>query len=108
MTYSIGFRAPKTQELQHEFLNYLQDHLTGEGLYSDSDLTYQAHPAEISNAMVSKVSVMLQKMSWDKTHVADFLGHYLTEPKMDVVFRAKQKNNAVRIRETPCAKNRCY
>jgi 50S ribosomal protein L16 3-hydroxylase len=91
MTYSIGFRAPKTQELQHEFLNYLQDHLTAEGLYSDPDLTHQQHPAEIGDAMVSKVSAMLQNMSWDNTHVADFLGHYLTEPKMDVVFAPNKK-----------------
>jgi 50S ribosomal protein L16 3-hydroxylase len=91
MTYSIGFRAPKTQELQHEFLNYLQDHLTAEGLYSDPDLTDQQHPAEIGDAMVSKVSAMLQNMSWDNTHVADFLGHYLTEPKMDVVFAPNKK-----------------
>ena len=27
MTYSIGFRAPKTQELMHEFLSYLQDNI---------------------------------------------------------------------------------
>ena len=27
MTYSIGFRAPKTRELQHEFLSFLQDNL---------------------------------------------------------------------------------
>jgi len=91
MTYSIGFRAPKMQELQHEFLNYLQDHLTEEGLYSDPDLSDQQHPAEIGDAMVSKVSEMLQKMYWDKTHVADFLGQYLTEPKIDVVFVPNKK-----------------
>jgi 50S ribosomal protein L16 3-hydroxylase len=91
MTYSIGFRAPKTQELQHEFLSYLQDHLTADDLYSDPDLTYQQHPAEIGDEMVSKVSEMLQKMSWNKTHVAEFLGLYLTEPKMDVLFAPNKK-----------------
>ncbi len=96
MTYSIGFRAPKTQELAHEFLNYLQDTLVqdnvdAEDLYTDADLTLQKHPAEISSHMVKRVSGMLQKLTWDKQQVADFLGRYLTEPKLDVVFTPARK-----------------
>ncbi len=95
MTYSIGFRAPKTQELQHEFLNYLQDNIQTEGLYADADLSLQNHPAEISDDMVKKVSSMLQKITWDKNNVADFLGQYLTEPKLDVVFEPNRKISKV-------------
>ena len=91
MTYSIGFRAPKTQELQHEFLSYLQDNIAAEGLYADAELTLQNHPAEISENMVEKVSEMLQKITWNNNHVADFLGKYLTEPKPDVVFEPNRK-----------------
>ena len=91
MTYSIGFRAPKTQELMHEFLHYLQDNIASEGLYSDPNLTLQTHPAEISENMLEKVSEMLQKITWDKENVADFLGKYLTEPKPDVVFEPAHK-----------------
>lgn len=91
MTYSIGFRAPKTQELQHEFLNYLQDNIQAEGLYTDPDLKLQNHPAEISESMISKVSDSLQKMTWDKEDIANFLGKYLTEPKLDVVFEPSRK-----------------
>jgi 50S ribosomal protein L16 3-hydroxylase len=94
MTYSIGFRAPKAQELAHEFLNYLQDHheqSNAEDLYADADLALQEHPAEISEHMVKRVSSMLQKLTWDKQHVADFLGRYLTEPKLDVLFTPSRK-----------------
>ncbi len=91
MTYSIGFRAPKTQELQHEFLNFLQDNLNAEGLYADADLTLQQHPAEISDTMIKKVAAMLQNITWDKNNVAEFLGKYLTEPKPDVVFEQNRK-----------------
>ncbi len=91
MTYSIGFRAPKTQELMHEFLNYLQDNLNASGLYADPDLTLQNHPAEISVHMINKVSDMLQNITWNKNSVADFLGTYLTEPKPDVVFEPVRK-----------------
>ena len=91
MTYSIGFRAPKTQELQHEFLSYLQDNIQAEGLYADPDLKLQMHPAEISADMINKVSEILQKITWDEDKVADFLGKYLTEPNLDVVFEPNRK-----------------
>ena len=96
MTYSIGFRAPKTQELMHEFLSYLQDNidvggLNVDSLYRDPDLSLQNHPAEISEVMIKQVSKMLRKITWNNQHVADFLGQYLTEPKPDVVFEPSRK-----------------
>jgi 50S ribosomal protein L16 3-hydroxylase len=91
MTYSIGFRAPKNQELMHEFLNYLQDNISTEGLYEDANLQLQKHPAEISDVMVDKVNSMLHKITWDMQNVADFLGKYLTEPKPDIIFEAPRK-----------------
>ncbi|OQW70507.1 MAG: cupin [Proteobacteria bacterium ST_bin12] len=95
MTYSIGFRAPKQDELIHEFLSYLQDDLTLKNtqniLYSDPDLQLQNHPAEISDAMIQQVKSMLEKIHWDNNHVADFLGKYLTEPKLDVYFEPAKK-----------------
>ena len=104
MTYSIGFRAPKTQELQHEFLSYLQDNLSVEGLYADADLKLQNHPAEISDAMINKVGEMLQKITWDKNNVADFLGKYLTEPKLDVVFEPNRKLSKAEFNKQLAAK----
>ena len=96
MTYSIGFRAPKTRELMHEFLSYLQDNIDANGLgidslYRDPDLNLQNHPAEISQDMIKQVSTTLQIIAWDNHHIADFLGKYLTEPKPDVVFEASRK-----------------
>jgi len=95
MTYSIGFRAPKTQELAHEFLNYLQDHLppalNQATLYQDPDLTLQTHPAEISAMMVSKVHAMLKALECNPSLVGDFLGLYLTEPKPQIVFEPAKK-----------------
>lgn len=89
MTYSIGFRAPKTQELTSAFLDYLQDTPSQAGLYEDKDLSVQANPAEISDVMVDKVSKMLSEITWDNNNVSDFLGLYLTEPKPDVLFETQ-------------------
>ncbi len=96
MTYSIGFRAPKNQELASEFLGFMQDKVNQEsiplaGIYQDANLSLQAHPAEISQAMVASVSAQLQKIQWSTNAVAEFLGRYLSEPKTHVVFDANKK-----------------
>jgi 50S ribosomal protein L16 3-hydroxylase len=98
MTYSIGFRAPKNQELATEFLGYMQDKLNQEqltiaGMYEDSDLNLLEHAAEISADMVTKVAEILKKIQWSNSDVADFLGSYLSEPKPDVVFNANKKTS---------------
>ena len=98
MTYSIGFRAPKNQELATEFLGYMQDKLNQEqltitGIYEDADLGLQEHAAEISAGMVTKVAEILRKIQWSNNDVADFLGTYLSEPKPDVVFDPNKKTS---------------
>jgi len=96
MTYSIGFRAPKVQELATEFLGFMQDKLNKDanalpGIYQDADLTLQEHPAEIGSGMISKVADILKTIQWSNQHVADFLGSYLSEPKADVFFNPNKK-----------------
>lgn len=96
MTYSIGFRAPKNQELATEFLGFMQDRLNQDqltlaGMYQDADLTLQEHPAEIGNGMIGKVAEILRKIQWTNDDVAAFLGTYLSEPKADVVFDPNKK-----------------
>jgi 50S ribosomal protein L16 3-hydroxylase len=86
MTYSIGFRAPTTQEITTQFLVYMQDKLTLPGQYADPDLTLQEHPAEISEAMLLQWSTMIAEVQWGKSDIIDFAGKYLTEPKPHVYF----------------------
>lgn len=86
MTYSIGFRAPSAQEFGSEFLNYLQEHKTLLGQYRDPNLSLQDAPAEIGHPMISSVHQMLEGLKWDGEDVADFLGRYLTEPKVHILF----------------------
>lgn len=85
-TYSIGFRAPKAQELGTEFLAWLADHLDLPGIYTDPDLALQDNSAEISDAMVDRITDTLNAIRWDRNDVADFLGDYLSAPKPSVFF----------------------
>ncbi len=96
MTYSIGFRAPKHQELASEFLGFLQDRMMQDttqisGIYQDADLCLQENPAEISAQMIEKASDCLQKITWSKQTIAEFIGCYLTEPKPTVFYTPNKK-----------------
>lgn len=88
MTYSIGFRAPATEEMAHGFLMHLQDTITLEGRYADPDLRLQKHPGEIGRAMQEQIGDMIAKIKWSKRDVAEFAGRYLSEPKPNVFFGA--------------------
>ena len=94
MTYSIGFRAPSYAELAHEFLSYLQDNLAANknlnGIYCDSNLAIQTHPAQISDALISNIHAALNNIVWKSDNIGDFLGHYLSEPKNHVYFDTPQ------------------
>ncbi|MCB1959555.1 MAG: cupin domain-containing protein [Rhodocyclaceae bacterium] len=85
-TYSIGFRTPSVHELCTEFLNYLQERLHLDGLYADPELRSQRNSARIPTPMASKVERMTRRLRWRRKDVADFLGHYLSEPKASVFF----------------------
>ncbi|MDO9013115.1 MAG: cupin domain-containing protein [Gallionella sp.] len=90
MTYSIGFRTPAYQELAEQFLVYLQDRICVDGMYADPDLKTQAHPSEISAAMLRQVGQAVKQVRWDKEDIANFLGCYLSEPKPHIYFDAPE------------------
>lgn len=92
ITYSIGFRAPTTEELAHGFLMHLQDTLTLEGRYADPDLRLQTHPGEISRAMLAKIEAMITQVKWTRRDIAEFAGRYLSEPKPNVFFNAPDES----------------
>lgn len=91
-TYSIGFRAPSHQELATQFLIYLQDHISLDGMYADPKLKLQKHPAEISADMIKQTNNILKKVKFNQTLIAEFLGSYLSEPKPHVFFNPPEKS----------------
>ncbi len=86
MTYSVGFRAPSSQEIATQFLVYLQDKLALAGRYADPRLKRPRHPAEIGEAMLQQIEAMIAKIRWKRTDIADFAGRYLSEPKAHIFF----------------------
>lgn len=91
VTYSIGFRAPSAQELAAGFLAHIEERIRLRGRYRDPDLTLQAHPGEVSPAMLRKTRSILDGIRWNEKDVRDFLGCYLSAPKPHVYFSAPER-----------------
>lgn len=91
MTYSIGFRTPSYHELTEQFLIHLQDNICIDGMYADPDLKLQKHPSEVSEDMLKQVAQVIDRIKWNNTDVASFLGKYLSEPKPHIFFEPPEK-----------------
>jgi len=87
MTYSIGFRAPKYNELFRGFINHLEETRHLPGRYADPDLTLGKHPAALPANFIKTISEHFGTIQWGPNDIVDFLGCYLSEPKPNVVFR---------------------
>ncbi|MCY7387448.1 MAG: cupin domain-containing protein, partial [Burkholderiales bacterium] len=89
ITWSVGFRAPTTQELSAAFLDYLRDSFRAAGQYADPDIQSTRKPAKIDVAMQRRFARMLgeiQSTARNKADIRRFTGCYLTDPKVHVVF----------------------
>ncbi|KQT42142.1 MULTISPECIES: cupin domain-containing protein [unclassified Methylophilus] len=91
MTYSIGFRAPAARELAVEFLDACRQEGLSDELYRDPELQPVLDAAAIDQAMVKRVSGMLQRLTWQPEALGPFLARYFTEPKAYVVFTPNRK-----------------
>ncbi|MBV1776497.1 cupin domain-containing protein [Burkholderiaceae bacterium DAT-1] len=87
MTWSIGFRAPKTQEVATQFMDYLRDKITDlPGMYADPDLKATSEPARMPADFVAQIKTMLEQVKWDDAMIAEFAGRYFSEPKQHVFY----------------------
>jgi 50S ribosomal protein L16 3-hydroxylase len=91
ITYSIGFRALSAQELGTRFLEFLQDRIELEGMYTDPDLNCTRHPGRIPPQLIARLAAMADRVRWSRRDVALFTGCYLTEPKPHVTFMRPAK-----------------
>ena len=100
MTYSIGFRAPKQQELALALIQRMADGM-GEGdeapagdiLYRDRGQMATPAPAQMPPELVTFARHSVQAVLGDADALARALGEYLTEPKAQVWFEQQVANS---------------
>ena len=92
LTYSIGFRAPGTFEIQSKFLDFVQDSLitNKNDFYRDPNLNLQKNPAEINSKMIKKIQAIVNQLRWNNDLINTFVGQLLTEPIETAVFRPRK------------------
>ncbi len=83
MTYSIGFRAPRHQDLVGRFLQHTIEQMDPDARYSDPDLDPVEQPGAIHEAARAKVHRLLQGLVADTVNIDRWLGQYLTDPSRD-------------------------
>ena len=89
MTYSVGFRVPKTGDLARELLVRLSEgaeDAAGSDLYKDANQAAVAKPAAMPEGLAEFAKSALQKALKDPKALQRALGEYLTEPKANVWF----------------------
>ena len=89
-TYSIGFRAPSTEELARELMHRVADEIEDESLYADRTQAATAQPGAIPVELQNFAQQAVAKALQDSTLMQQILGEYLTEPKQNVWFEAAQ------------------
>jgi len=96
LTYSIGFRAPGTFEIQSKFLDFIQDNLitNKNDLYRDPNLNLQKNPAEINSNMIKKIQQIVNQLLWNTNSINNFIGQLLTEPIEGAVFETSKSMTA--------------
>lgn len=88
MTCSIGFRAPRANELAQELLQRLaEDAADGsERLYGDAGQPAVSAPGAVPQALQAFARSALEDLLRDRDALPRALGEYLTEPKPQVWF----------------------
>ncbi|XAH25631.1 cupin domain-containing protein [Xylophilus sp. GW821-FHT01B05] len=88
MTCSIGFRAPRENELAQELLQRLAEDAAdaSERLYADAGQPAVAAPGAVPEALQAFARSALEDLLRDRDALPRALGEYLTEPKPQVWF----------------------
>lgn len=86
MTWSVGFKVPRAEEITYQFLTYLQDRQPPEGMFADPNRKLCRHPGEIPEDLLDWTSKVVNGIRWRERDIADFLGRYLSEPKPHIFF----------------------
>ncbi len=85
-TYSIGFRAPSTEELARELMHRVADEIEDDSLYTDRTQAATAQPGAIPAELQHFAQQAVTKALQDGTLMQQILGEYFTEPKQNVWF----------------------
>lgn len=91
MSFSIGFRSPCHADLVNDFTGYITQSLDPSLVYTDTDLTLQQYPNEITAEVEERVkSIFKEYLRSDHPEIRRWLGRYMSDTKADVIYSPEQ------------------
>ncbi|AXN30955.1 cupin domain-containing protein [Vibrio coralliilyticus] len=87
MSYSMGFRSPKEQELLSNFADYVLANEKGDVHLHNPEMTAQHQYGEILNADLDKLTTMLRSALQSESDIREFMGGMLSQSRhqLDIV-----------------------
>ena len=105
MTYSIGFRAPRFQQLLEPWFADYAEHANARRRYTDSGARATARPAALSGRMTQQIHAELARYKPAERDTERFLLRHLSEPKATTIFDAPVKTrSAMRFKQRAAAR----
>ncbi|NPA72611.1 MAG: cupin domain-containing protein [Gammaproteobacteria bacterium] len=98
MTYSIGYRTYRGQELWDSFGDHLSEMGTFKSLYQDPNWSANLNPGEITDSAAEQAQTLLQSVLEDKALMKTWFGRFATQ--LDQV-AAQQLPEPLTEEETP-------
>ncbi len=89
-TFSVGFRAPRADELGAAFLDWLHEHRLPDTVQLATGNSAGA-PGEIPASLAEAAGLILEHMRPSAADERRFVGEYLSTPKPHVVFHAPRR-----------------
>ena len=81
LTFSIGFRAPSSDEVVTSFADYIGEQLGDSQRYGDSDLQPPAAIGELDDQAIARVRALLLDAIDRPEQMAQWFGRAMTQPK---------------------------
>ncbi|WP_280563408.1 MULTISPECIES: cupin domain-containing protein [unclassified Chromohalobacter] len=81
MTYSIGFRAPSTDEIITSFADYLGEMQSETSRYTDPDLGPIEHAGRLDDDAIKRVRTLMLSVIDDPAQMTQWFGRVMTQPK---------------------------
>ncbi|GAB3348851.1 MULTISPECIES: ribosomal protein uL16 3-hydroxylase [Chromohalobacter] len=81
MTYSIGFRAPSTDEIITSFADYLGEMQSETSRYTDPDLRPIEHAGRVDDDAIARLRTLVLSVIDDPAQMTQWFGRVMTQPK---------------------------
>ena len=83
VTWSVGFRAPKHQELFRDFIEMKFDQMAEDLRYSDPDMQYAEDKGVLTDDALDRVVDIIESgLMTNRDEIAKWFAEFMTEPKM--------------------------